>query len=367
MMGIRLLLVALIVAGIVWTPAAALACSVAGPRPVDELLSDGELDDRPITGFYEQRQIAYFPSLFGIVGASSASVVTRYWGAEPNLSVADHGGSFWINGTCGEGPVDLGVTTVHVTIDRLADFERGSFSIVDLGEPGRLSPGAEARLAERFGQPVEVSMSVADYSVAWTYVLWRPLLLLSAVATLFAAVTGRIRRVRADAIDFNPLAFAAGLVGAMATSVAVEHYGASIGVKLAAVFAVAVAIAGLLRPIWAAGAGLLVAWLTINPGLFGGLGSEDSRTQAGLALLVIGGAGLVWSRDHWSRWVCSSVVVLGTIGLTLGALELRGFRNLAAGVAIAAVAALVAAATCWLLAFRADAAEPATALVTESG
>ena len=72
-------------------PAAALGCTTPQSQPLEQVVQDEEMFGEQLVGVHEQRHIARFPAVPILVNERSASVVVRYWGEEPDLSVASHG------------------------------------------------------------------------------------------------------------------------------------------------------------------------------------------------------------------------------------------------------------------------------------
>lgn len=185
--------------GAAFVPGPVGACSELGARPVDELLATGHQDTIPIFGIHEQRHIAWTPEFGFLRSRRSASVVTRYWGTPPNLSVASHGfGSWFGSNDCTDKSGNLGVTSVHATFGS-DDYPRSGSSTVELAARGpgaRLSGAEEALIEERYGPAVDVSLGPDDYAVGYALILWRPLAWLAALVGLALVVRFWFRRSR---------------------------------------------------------------------------------------------------------------------------------------------------------------------------
>jgi len=341
-------------------PWSATACSIAGPEPFDEILAAGEIYSQPLVGFYEQQHIAFTPAFF-LRGERSASVVSRYWGSPPNLSVASHGsGGFFIGflfgGGCGDDASNLGETSIHAATEGAADYRRGSISGVDLADPSYpqvLSPAEEAALDERFGPAVAESLGPDDYVLGYTLILWRPLLGLAAFSGLAYLVRSRIRKIRMVRPGrINPAVVAATGVGVTAIALVVASLGQLdwLGMMLAA--AASIGVGYLLRTPWALFGPALFLWSAANFNLFAGASFSDSRLQNGIALLLIGVGALAWARGHWTRWPAAFTVTAGAFVFTFGALEVRGYLSEAQLAVAAAAVAAVAAVVIWAIAFR---------------
>jgi hypothetical protein len=178
-------------------PAPVGACSEVGPQPLDNLLTTGHLDTRPILGIHEQQHIAWTPAFGFLRSRRSASVVTRYWGSPPDLSVASHGEGNWFgDDDCSDKSGNLGMTSVHATFGS-DDYPRTGSLSVELatgGRGARLSAAEEAALVERYGPAVAVSLGPDDFVVGYALILWRPLLWLTALGGAGFVARSRFRR-----------------------------------------------------------------------------------------------------------------------------------------------------------------------------
>lgn len=348
-----------LLAAAIWVPSVAGACSIDAPMKLDRLLESGELYSSEFVGVHEQRHIARFPGIPGLVSARSASVVVRYWGEAPDLSVASHGAGripfLYIDG-CGVGDSPYGHVQALANATRSAEYARSDFSNLDVG-PGSadspLSAVETTALDAHFGPATSVSSGPDDYVVAYALVLWRPLLMITALASIGLAIWSRVRGIDwgNERIFSLPTAFA-GLLGVTAVVSVSPSLGVLDHLGLVIALVLSVLVGSLARVPWAViGVGVLL-WSASSGTLLGDLAGRDNRLQAALAAAILGVSALAWSRSHWTRFLATFTVVAGTFALVMGVADVRGYRNTTKGVALASIVTAVAAIAVWWLIFR---------------
>lgn len=350
--------VAMLVAA-VWVPSVATACSQDAAKPLDALLASGELYSTEFVGVHEQRHIARFPGIPGLVSTRSASVVVRYWGATPNLSVASHGAEgipllYW--DSCGAGASPYGHVSAQANATTSTEYPRSDFSNLDVG-PGAggspLSADEITALDARFGPAVAVSSGPDDYAVAYALVMWRPFLVITFLASIGYAIWSRVRGIDwgSERIFSGPTAFA-GLLGVTAVVVVAPNLSGLDYFGLVVALVMSVLAASLIRAPWALlGVGVLL-WSSSTGSLLGDLSRQDNRLQPAIAAVILGVSALAWSRRHWSRFPAAFTVIAGTFALVMGVADVRGYRNTTKGVALATIVTAVAAMAVWWLIFR---------------
>ena len=335
------------------------ACSQPAPEPFAEVLETRQNFNDSVVGFYEQEHLARFPDFLGF--ERSASVVTRYWGTAPNLRVAGHGAA-WpevFGSTCGTEARRLGTVSANATRERDLDRTRSGYPTIGVSASeygGRFSAAEVAELDSAFGPATTVSIGADDYVLAYTIVLWRPLLFLSVIASLSIAIWARVRRieVKGERRFDGPIAVA-GLLGIVAIVIAAgQTYSVVEFMWLLAALLGSLIMATLMRTPWAIFGVLYVLWaLVADSGFLGGIrGFDDQRMHAGIAGLIIGSGALAWSRNHWTRWVASFTVVASTAPFAVGVSEFRGYANVTKIAALTVLTTASVTFSVWWLVFR---------------
>ena len=356
---IRAVATVAVIAGALWAPTPLGACSQDAPERFAEVLETRQNFRDTVVGFYEQRHIARFPDFLGF--ERSASVVTRYWGTAPKLRVASHGAA-WPEvffSTCGTDARFHDTVTANATRQRDVDRARPGYPSIATANGeygGTFSDDEVAQLDAAFGPAVEVSTGPDDYVLAYAFVLWRPLLFLTVIASLAMAIWARVSRIemRGERLFDGPIAVA-GLLGIVAITIAAgADYSAFEFMGLLAGLIGSLVMATLIRAPWAVFGPLYVLWALISDaGFLGGIrGFDDQRMHAGIAGLLIGIGALAWSRRHWSRWPASFTVVTSAAAFIVGLAEYRGYGNVTKITTLTLLGTAAIAFAVWWLVFR---------------
>lgn len=353
----RLALAVFATVGLIWaTPTIAFACSQPASVPLVEVLEDGEtVSGRPVVGVHQQRHIARIPGIPILVNERSASVVTRYWGAAPNLSVASHGdeGVFLLTTTsCGTPARPIGHETVHA--NDAGDLERPRYSISYTFTETRsgLSDDEADQLTARFGPPVVVSLGPDDYVVAWALLLWRPAVTFGTLGLLGYGAVRRARGVSANR-HLDRRVVAAALAGVTLIAVAGPSYGLMDWLGMLVAVAATMFIAWLARaPVIAVAVTYWAYHVIRSDSLFVELDSGDSRLQIAIGGLVLSAGALAVARGHWSRFVITPLLLFHSFFMTIGLTEVRGFRDMAKVVGLAGMVTAAVGVTVWFFVFR---------------
>lgn len=299
------------------------------------------------------------PNIFNLVSDRSASVVIRYWGREPDLRVTSHGEGIPLAGgdDCGSRSRPAGFTTVHANNPIGIDRTRSSFpNIADTsGVPGAgLTVEEVTRLDSHFGPATSVSIGPDDYVVAYALVLWRPLLTFGAIGAMMYAIRSgiRARSLGRDRVFDGPTA-AAAFVGVTAIALAIESFGFVDWLGLVAALAASIGMASILRVSWAIFGVLFIGYNTfVREWFYVELAGGDTRLHVGVGALTIGAGALAWSRGHWTRFLSSLTVLAGTFVFVMGAVEVRGYRNMTKAVALAVIVTAATGLAVWWLVFK---------------
>ena len=327
--------------------------------PLAQVLDSGEIHGNELVGVHEQRHLVRFPNILNLVGEHSATVVTRYWGEEPDLRVTSHGEGIPLLGTddCGRRSQPAGFTTAHANNSIGIDRARGGFSnIANMSDApgGGLTPDEVARLDSYFGPATAVSVGPDDYVAAYALVLWRPALTFGAIGVIVYAIRSRIlaRMLGNDRVFDGPTA-AAAFFGVTLVAIAIESFGFVDWLGLVAATAASIGMASILRVPWAILGVLFLGYNTfIREWFYTDLAAGDTRLHVGVGALVIGAGALVWSRGHWIRFLSSLTVLAGTFVFVLGAVEVRGYRNMTKAVALASIVTGAAGLAVWWLVYQ---------------
>ena len=331
---------------------------VTGPLPtLEEVLEAEQIFAHDVVGFHEQRHIARIPGVPILVNERSASVVTRYWGEAPNLSVASHGdeGIFLLTTTsCGTPARPTGSVATQANAEGSSERPRWTGSNVKLESGQSLSPSEVAAIESRFGAAVQVSLGFDDYVVAYGLLLWRPFIVFG---TLGAIVYGLIRkagRTKPARTHLDRPTLAAAAIGVTAIAATTPSYGIIDWLGLLAALAGSVLLGWIMRVPWTAfGVGYAVYFSYLPDPLFRPISWEgDRRLQTAVGALIIGAGVLVWARGQWTRFVSSFMVVAGAFFFVLGSADVRNLENTGAAVLVAAIVAAATAAGVWRLVFR---------------
>lgn len=351
--------------------ATALACSTVGALTLDEILElDEDLRGDTLAGFHEQRHIARIPKMPFLVNERSASVVVRYWGEAPNLSVASHGdeGIFLQTSTsCGSPARPNGFVATQANSAGSLEYPRWSGSNIMLEYGPSPSAAEVAKIESRFGAAVEVSLGLDDYVVAYALLLWRPLVVFGTLGAIAFGLTRRAGKTKPAQTHLNRPTLAAAAIGVTAIASATPSYGIIDWLGLLAALAGSVLLGWTMRVPWTAFSVGYAAYFSYLPDpLFRPVSWEwDRRLQTAVGALIIGAGVLVWARGHWTRFVSSFMVVSGAFFFVLGSADVRSYDNTGVAVVVAAIVAAATAAAVWRLVFRdpgeAPSGSPATA------
>ncbi|NND02485.1 MAG: hypothetical protein HKN91_06840 [Acidimicrobiia bacterium] len=336
-------------------PSAAWACSRIGPVPLEDVLDSGEIYSSRALGVHEQRHIARIPGVPFLINERSASVVLRYWGDQPNLSVASHGdeGVFLITTTsCGSPAKPVGQTTMHVNTE--SSLERPRFAYSNVNTAGvALAAGEVVGLEAHFGPTIEVSLGPDDYVVAYALLLWRPAVVFGTLGTLAFGFVSKRRRASLGDRRLDGPTLAAALLGVTGVAIVTPSYGVFDWLGLLLALAASVGVGWIVRIPWAAFGIAYAAYFAIRPDpLFLELDSGDRRLHTAIGALIVGAGVLVWSRHHWVRFAATFTVLSGTFFFVLGTVEVRGYRNMTKAVALASIATGTAGLAVWWVVFR---------------
>ena len=336
---------------VAWLPVALSACSIPAPEPFADLIESGELHGQDVVGFFEERHIAWFPPIPGLLTDQSAAVVVRYWGDPPSLALETHGSIEGVLGSddCGFSGYPIGHRTFDAALEGSENHLRGAIGVVEFSQDsgGTPSPAELATLTERFGPPVELGVGIDDYIVGYALIAWRPLVAAAILAVAGIAIGRRITRVREDAPQADPVLVALGFAGVTAIAVVVEGAGAAQWFGLMAALAASIAIGYVARSTWAVLAAALFAGLLLTGNFTEPLGFDDGRLGTAVALLIVSAGAVAWTVGHWSAWPAAAGLVAGAFFLVPGALEQRGYRDPVLVWGLAGAVAIAAAAVMW--------------------
>lgn len=199
----RLLVVILLVAGLITLgESTALACSRQAPRSIEEVAAS---TDGSIAGVYQFMTLARAPTM-GWRYATTATILTRYWGDPPDSTGIDAtGGELWPlytwygTGACGPGlQPPVGEIGYGITRSGGSGAHRFVETWVAIGESmfGGLSPSQVEALDDAFGPSTTIEVGVLDRFQAVVAVWWANLLALQVLAIPFFLILGWLRRRR---------------------------------------------------------------------------------------------------------------------------------------------------------------------------
>ena len=355
----------IVTAVVALAPTQAWACVTGGQPEFGELLETGRVLEHEVVGFYEQEHVADIPGLSFFVNDRSASVVIRYWGEPPNLSVASHGdeGVFLPTSTsCGSPARASGYVVTQASVAGSADQPRGAGPGLRMAT-GFGSPNASeiAALTERFGAAVEVSLGPDDWVVAYGLLLWRPVVVFGTYGAIAYALIRRARFKSPRRATLDRPTLAAAAVGLTVLTIATPSYGIVDWFGLTLALAGSVFLGWILRVPWTAFSVGYAIYFAMRPDpLFVDLYGDDRRLQTSVGAMIIGAGVLVWSRNHWTRFVSSFMVVSGASFYVLGSAEVRQYDNLPAAIGVAFIVAGATAFAVWRLVFRDRGLKPAS-------
>lgn len=337
--------------------APAFACSLAAPADLEELIATGtsrELPGDPILAVYEQRHVAWTPSLL-LRTERSASIVTRYWGdVEPPLGVRVHGEglvAFLGFDECGNSASSNGHVEFEVLLSD--DAARHGFW-TDVGD---LTIDEVRRgLSDRFGEPTEISTGLDDFVAAYALLLWPPVVFVAALVLLVLAA-GRWRHTE----RVYSFSLPAALVGSGATfvaSFAVDHFGTVDRILLMVAIGLAIGAGRLLGPLLGAVSGAIAAAGFVSH-VRSAFGSGDVVFWIGFAAVITGIGHLVWRLRHWSRYAATFGIGVGAAMITAAWTWRLGATSEPLVLAAATAALIVAVSVAWWVVLREASSSPA--------